>query len=163
MGFCLLVPHSQSELVQVTQGQILTGGREHAAHRCTGFPFVLHGHPGGMEKHCFRWDTSLNFYSAAELLLPGSGSHTRKIHFPFFSAHSRVGQTLLWQSRLLAPCQLHEALSTLITTCLQCHHHLSPLCLSNELPSQVCPSCYASSLLHPYVIRHHNLLPSTAH
>lgn len=61
-----MVPHSQSELVQVTQGQILTTGREHAAHRCTGFPFVLHGHPGGMEKHCFRWDTSLNFYSAAE-------------------------------------------------------------------------------------------------
>lgn len=28
MGFCLLVPHAQSELLQVTQGQILTAGRD---------------------------------------------------------------------------------------------------------------------------------------
>lgn len=134
MGFCLLVPHSQSELVQVTQGQILTTGREHAAHRCTGFPFVLHGHPGGMEKHHFRWDTSLNFYSAAELLLLGSGSHTRK--GSLFSL-----PTSEWDksSPNPAPCQLHEALSTLKTTCLQCHHHFSPFpASSNELPSQVC-------------------------
>lgn len=128
-------------MVPVTQGQILTFGREHAAHRCTGFSFVLHGHPGGMEKHNLRQNTSLNFYSAAELLMPGSGSHTRKIHLPFFSVHSRVGQTLSWQFRLPAPCQLHKALSTLITTCPQCHQHLSPYpASSNELPSQVCQS-----------------------
>lgn len=154
----MLVPLSQSgALLQVTQGQILTAGREHAAHRCTAFPFILHGHPGGMEKHHFRWDRSLNFCSTAELHASACIRISDMEAVSFFSARSREGQILPPQARLPAPCQPRAALSPLITTCLQCHDHLSPYpASSNELPSQVCQSYHASSLLNLHFIRHPN-------
>lgn len=128
-------------------------------HRCTGFPFVLHGHPEGRENHHFRWDRSLNFYSAAELLLPGSESHTRKRSL--FSL-----PTPEWDKPSLGSPGFQHLASCMKPPqpCFQCHHHLSPYTASRtELPSKVCRSCYASSLLHPHLIRHRNLLPSTAH
>lgn len=135
MGFCLFVTLSQSGApVQATPGQILTTGRQHAAHRCTGFPFILHGRPGGMAKHHLRWDKNLNFYSVVKLHASAWIRISDMEGVPFSPACSGEGQTLPPQARLPAPCQLRAALSPLITTCLQCHHHLSLPCLQQRTP-----------------------------
>lgn len=95
-------------------------------HRCTGFPFVLHGHPGGRENHHFRWDRSLNFYSAAELLLPGSESHTRKRSL--FSL-----PTPEWDKPSLGSPGFQHLASCMKPPqpCFQCHHYLSPYIASS--------------------------------
>lgn len=136
MGFCLLVSLSQSGvLVQVSQGQFLPTGKEHAAHTCTAFPFILPAQPGGMEKHHLRWNRNLNFYSAL------------KVHASAWIRISDMEEVSFFQPSLERDkpslhrpgCQYLVSLVSLITTCLQCHHHLSPYPdSSNELPSQVC-------------------------
>lgn len=157
MDICLLVPPFQSGTpVQVTQGQVtLTAGREHAAHSCTGFPFVLRGHPGGTEKYHLRCNrTWISIAQPSCMLASGSGSQTWK--WPSFSLPTPERNKPFLHRPRFKDIASHN-LSPLITTCLQCHHHLSPYpASSNELPSQICQSCYASSLLSTHFIRHHN-------
>lgn len=137
MGFCLLVSFSQSRvLVQVPQGQILPTGKEHAAHTCTAFPFILPAHPRGMEKHHPRWNRNLNFYSALEVCASAWIRISDMEGVSFFQTSLERDKPSLHRPG----CQyLVSLVSPLITTCLQCHHHLSPYHDSNnELPSWVC-------------------------
>lgn len=140
MGFCLLVPlPSSGRQAQMTHGQVLPRGRDQAASRWAGFPFIVYHSRGEMCEHHLWWESSLHAHSTAEsccCLDQGRGVQVSPWHGqgPFHPCSPPGGPN--------PPSSSSPALT--VPGC--CPKASCPCAApSTDLPSQ---SCRAPSLLH---------------